>query len=116
MREFALLAAYLYITLGAVILMKTAVLHTVGIEFALWGIAVVKAAVLAKFMLLGHAFKIGERNTTSPLIWPTMHMAFAFLVLLIIMTIIEEAVVGLFHNQSIAASLGDLFGHRLEET
>ena len=38
------------------------------------------------------------------------------LVLLIIMTIIEEAVVGLFHHQSIAASLGDLFGSRLEET
>ena len=29
---------------------------------------------------------------------------------------IEEAVVGLFHHQSIAASLGDLFGPRLQET
>ena len=36
--------------------------------------------------------------------------------LLIIMTIIEEAVVGLFHHRSIAASLGDLFGPRLQET
>jgi hypothetical protein len=42
--------------------------------------------------------------------------AFAFLVLLIIMTVIEEAVVGLIHHQSIASSLGDLFGTRLEET
>src|SRR3954462_2539640 len=39
-----------------------------------------------------------------------------FLGLLIVMTIIEEIVVGLFHHQSIAASLGELFGHRLEET
>jgi hypothetical protein len=116
LREFAILAVYLYITLGAVILMKTAVLHSQGIEFAFWGVAAVKAAVLAKFMLIGNALKIGERNTTSPLIWPTLQMAFAFLVLLIIMTIIEEAVVGLFHHRSIAASLGDLFGPRLEET
>ena len=36
--------------------------------------------------------------------------------LLVILTIIEEAVVGLFHHRSIAASLGDLFGARLEET
>ena len=36
--------------------------------------------------------------------------------LLIVLTIIEEAVVGLFHGRSIAASLGDLAGRRLEET
>jgi len=39
-----------------------------------------------------------------------------FLLLLVILTIIEEAVVGLFHHRSIADSLGDLFGARLEET
>ncbi len=116
LKEFVILAVYLYITLGAVVLMKTAVLHTEGIDFAPWGIAVVKAAVLAKFMLLGNAMKIGGRNTTSPLIWPTLHKAFAFLVLLIIMTIIEEAVVGLFHHQSIPSSLSELVGPRLEET
>jgi hypothetical protein len=102
--------------LGAMILMKTAVLHARGIEFTPWGIAIVKAAVLAKFMLVGDVMKIGERTTNSPLIWPTLHKAFAFLVLLIIMTIIEEAVVGLFHRQSIAASLGELIGPRLEQT
>jgi hypothetical protein len=116
LKEFVILTVYLYITLGAVIVMKTAVLHTEGIEFAPWGIAIVKAMLLAKFMLVGRALKIGERNTTSPLIWPTLHRAFAFLVLLIILTIIEEAVVGLFHHQSIAASLGGLVGARLEET
>jgi hypothetical protein len=47
LEEFAILFLYLYITIGAVILMKTAVLHTEGIEVAPWGIAVVKAAVLA---------------------------------------------------------------------
>jgi hypothetical protein len=116
LKEFAILAVYLYITIGAVIAMKTAVLHTEGIDFVPWGIAIVKAMLLAKFMLVGRAMKIGERDTTSPLIWPTLHRAFAFLVLLIVLTIIEEAVVGLFHHRSIAVSLGDLVGPRLEET
>ena len=116
LKELVLISLYLYISLGAVIVMKTAVLHTQGIEFTPWGIAIVKAVVLAKFMLLGRAMKIGERNTTSPLIWPTLHKAVAFLVLLIVLSIIEEAVVGLFHHRSIAASLGELFGPRLEET
>jgi hypothetical protein len=116
LKEFAILTAYLYVTLGAVIVMKSAVLHTHGIDSPMWGIAIVKAMLLAKFMLIGHAMKIGERNTTRPLIWPTLWRAFAFLVLLIVLTIIEEAVVGLFHGQSIATSLGELVGPRLEET
>jgi hypothetical protein len=115
-KEFAILTVYLYITLGAVIMMKTAVLHTDDINFTPWGIAIVKAMVLAKFMLLGNVLNLGGSNKTSPLIWPTLHKAFAFLVLLIILTVIEEAVVGLFHHRSVAASLGDLFGPRLEET
>jgi hypothetical protein len=116
LKELAIISLYLYITLGAVILLKAAVLHTHGIEFAPWGIAAVKAVVLAKFMLLGHAIKLGERDSTKPLVWPTLRIAAAFLVLLIILTIVEETVVGLFHHRTIAASLGELFGARLDET
>jgi hypothetical protein len=116
LKELLFITLYLYIALGAVILMKTAVLHTQGIEFTPWGVAIVKAVVLAKFMLIGEAVKIGGRTGTGPLIWPTLRKAFGLLALLIIMTIIEEAVVGLFHHRSIAASLGELFGSRLGET
>jgi hypothetical protein len=115
-KELAIISLYLYITLGAVILLKAAVLHTHGIEFAPWGIAAAKAVVLAKFMLIGHAMKLGERNSTNPLVWPTLRLAVVFLVLLIVMTVIEEAVVGLFHHRPIAASLGELFGAKLDET
>jgi|SRR3954452_12857639 hypothetical protein len=116
LKEFAILFVYLYITIGAVVLLKAAVLHTQGIDSVVWGVTVIKAAVLAKFMMLGYVMKIGERNTTRPLIWPALHKALGFLVLLIIMTIIEEAVVGLFHRQPIASSLATLAGPRLEET
>jgi hypothetical protein len=114
-KELAILTAYLYVTLGAVILMKAAVLHTAGVSFAPWGIAIVKALVLAKFMLIGRAV-IGRRFSSRPLIWPTLHKSFAFLVLLIVLTVIEEVVVGLFHHQSVAASLGELTGAKLYET
>ncbi|HZZ22974.1 MAG TPA: hypothetical protein VFE60_10545 [Roseiarcus sp.] len=90
-KELLILTVYLYITLGAVIAVKAAVLHTEGIEFAPWGVAIVKALVLAKFILVGDAMKIGEGHT-GPLIWPTLHKALGFLLLLVILTIIEEAV------------------------
>jgi hypothetical protein len=114
--EFAILTAYLYITLGAVILMKASVLRDEGIHYVPWGIAIVKAAVLAKFMLVGRAMKIGERYTDRPLIWPMLHKTVAFLLLLIVLTILEEVGVGLLHQQSLAASLGELFGAKLDET
>ena len=114
--EFAILTVYLYVTLGAVILVKASVLRDEGIHYAPWGIAIVKAAVLAKFMLVGRAMKIGERYADRPLIWPILHKAFAFLVLLVVLTIIEEVVVGLFHQQSAAASLGELLGAKLDES
>jgi hypothetical protein len=116
LKELAIISAYLYITLGAVIMMKTAILDTAGIGFAPWGIAIVKAVVLGKFVLLGNLAHVGGRDISGPLIWPTLRRAFAVLVLLIILTIIEEVGVGLFHHRSIAASLGDLFGTRLQET
>jgi hypothetical protein len=116
LKELAIVAVYLYITLGAVIVTKTAVLHDQGISFVPWGIAAVKSLLLAKFILLGRAMKLGERYTTRALIWPTLHKTFAFLVLLIVLVIIEEVVVGLFHRQSVAASLGELFGAKLYET
>jgi hypothetical protein len=115
-KELAIISAYLYVTIGSVILMKAAVLHTEGIGFAPWGIAIVKAVVLGKFVLLGNLAHVGGRNISGPLIWPTLRRALAILVLLIILTILEEVVVGLFHDQSAAASLGELFGTRLQET
>jgi hypothetical protein len=117
LKELAIISAYLYITLGAVLMIKTVVLRTEGgVEFIPWGTAVVKALVLGKFVLLGNMVHVGGRDISGPLIWPTLRRAFAFLVLLVVLTIIEEVVVGLFHHQPIAASLGELFGARLLET
>jgi hypothetical protein len=115
-KELVILTAYLYVTLGTVIVMKTAVLHSYGIHSVLWGVAIVKALLLAKFMLIGRAMKLGEGHTTGPLIWPTLYKAAAFLVLLIVMTLLEQITVGLFHHQSVAASLSELGGARLPET
>jgi hypothetical protein len=44
--------------------MKTAVLHSQGIEFAFWGVAAVKAAVLGKSMLIRNV-----RSLFPPRFW-----------------------------------------------
>jgi hypothetical protein len=115
-KRFAFIFLYLYITLGAILLMKAAVLQAHGIDFVPWGIAALKAAVLAKFILIGHALKLGDRGKFGPLIWPTLYGSMIFLLLLVILTILEDMIVGFVHGQSVAASLGDLVGRHLAET
>lgn len=117
--EFKLLAfifLYLYVIFGVVILMKAAILHAHGINFTPWGIAAVKSAIMAKFMLMGHALKLGDSGKAGPLIWPTLYGAVTFMLLLVVLTIIEEIVVGSFHGRSVASSLGELSGAHLAET
>jgi hypothetical protein len=115
LKEVAILTVYLFVTIGAMNLMKAAVLRDHGINFAYWGVAIVKALLLAKFVMIGKALKIGELQREGPLIWPTLLKSFAFMLLLVFLTIVEEILVGWFHGRSMSDSLGELFGARLLE-
>ena len=112
-KELLALTAYLYVCLGSVILLKSAILSDAGIDYTIWGIAIVKALVLAKFMLLGSAANIGKRHKDKPLIWPTLYMALMFLILLLVLTTIEELVVGALHGRTFVESLKHVVGPNL---
>ena len=76
LKELLILSLYLYVCLGALIIMKSAILNSVGVEFDLWGIAAIKALLLAKFMLIGKALHLGEKKN-MPLAWPTLYQSAA---------------------------------------
>ena len=52
-----------------------------GISYTARGVAAVKAMLLAKFMLLGRALRLGEQHEHRPLIWPTLYKSLMFLIL-----------------------------------
>jgi hypothetical protein len=108
--ELAIITAYLYVCFAALIQLKAAVLQAQGVPFAPLGIAAIKAVICAKFMLLGSAFRIGERFTKPPLIVSTLYRSIAFLVLLIVLNLIEEAVVGVVHGKTVLDSIADIAG------
>ena len=114
------LTLYLYVCFGAVLLLKTSILREAGITYTAWGVAAIKAVVLAKFMMVGRAMGLGKRYQHLPLIWPTLHRAFLFLVLLLVLTTIEEIVVGLIHsrppNDSLQHVVGPIFFEGLAVT
>jgi hypothetical protein len=107
-KEYAVISLYLYICFGAILLFKVAVLQARGIDYAPYGFAAIKALILAKFILIGHAAKMGERYREKPLIYPILHKSIAFLVLVIVLSVIEEVVAGVLHGRSVAASLSEI--------
>jgi hypothetical protein len=114
-KEFAIIAGYLYICFFSLTAYKVAILHTQGIGYAPAGIAIIKAVVLAKFMMIGHALDIGKRFESRPLIWETLSRVLAFFVLLCALTIVEELIVGAIHGHSISHSFAELTGSGLAE-
>jgi hypothetical protein len=114
-KEMAALTLYLYICLGAVLLLKASILRDAGVDVAIWGIAAVKALLLAKFMLIGRAFNLGRRFRDRPLIWPTLYHALMFLILLLALTTAEEIVVGAIHDRALVDSLAHVVGHTFFE-
>ncbi len=117
LREFAVIATYLYFCFAALFYFKFATLQAQNIAYAPLGLAAVKAAICAKFMLVGRAFHIGEgeRFKSYPLIVPTLYRAFAFLALLVVLTVIEEAIVGVIHGRAIWDSVTSMAGGTLHQ-
>lgn len=108
--EFAVIAAYLYICLTALLFLKASILKAEGIPFAPFGFAAVKALILAKFASVGQALHLGERFKNLPLVWPTLYRSLVFLLLLIILSVVEDVIAGLMHDRRIADSLAEMGG------
>ena len=115
LREFAVIAAYLYICFTALAYLKAAILQAHGIPFAPFGLAAVKALICAKFVLVGRMLHVGERFQMRPLIWPTLYKSLAFLVLLLVLNALEEVTVGVLHHRAIADSLAEIGGGTLDQ-
>jgi hypothetical protein len=115
LKEFLIIAAYLYVCFTALAYLKAAILQAHGIAFAPFGFAAVKALICAKFMSIGHAVHLGERNKTRALIWPTLHKSVVFLVLLLVLNTLEEIVVGVMHHRTIADSVAGIGGGTLDQ-
>ena len=71
MKEFLIIALYLWVVLGLLLLYKSVILNQ-GISYLDHGVALVNALVLGKFVLIARAFHLGEQANDAPLIYPTL--------------------------------------------
>ena len=111
LREFAILATYLFICFTALAAYKAAILRAYGVSFAPWVLAAIKALVSAKFLLIGRMFGLGDGlSKKHPLIISTLYRSFTFLLVLIFLTAGEEVILGHLRGESVADSLAGLAG------
>jgi hypothetical protein len=113
--QYLEVSAYLYVCFGVIILYKSSILHGQGIHFTPFGLAAVKALILGKFILIGLALKVGEREVPGRLLLDIIFKSMAFILVLIALSVIEEICVGLLHRRTIHDALAGLAGGTLPE-
>ena len=110
MKDFMVVALYLWVVFGLLLMFKSMVLAEQHIPFAYHGFAIINALALAKVMLTAKDLHLGERFNNAPLIYPTLAKSGLFSVLLTCFKILEDAAIGMYHGQTFPQSISDLGG------
>jgi GYF domain 2 len=114
--EYLVISAYLFVCFGSLLFYKSAILRSEGIEFAAFSLALVKALILGKFILVLQAVKVGERDDRPGiLLVDILKTSFLFLIFLVALNAIEEIALGLFHGRAAREVLGEMAGGTLPE-
>lgn len=98
---------YLWILLGLFAVHKSIVLNEPN-PFYHQGFAVINALVLAKVMFIAEVFNVADDLKRKPLIYPIVYKSAVFALILISFHILEGMLSGLWHNRSLAESIGIL--------
>jgi hypothetical protein len=105
LRNFAILAVYLWICFGALVFLRDTMLRFQGVSYLPWGFALIKALIIAKFVMLGEMLQSKEQPSHERLVAKVARKLLFLLVLLIILTFIEEVVTALIHGEDLTAAI-----------
>lgn len=107
LREFAIIALYLLVCFSALLFYRYAILDEHGLSTWRFGMAVGKALILGKFILIGQAMHVGARRQSHSLARGVISKSLLFLVVLIVLSIIEEIIVSLIHHRPFSEGLAE---------
>jgi len=113
--KYLAVSTYLFVCFAVLLYYRSAILSEFGQHFAPLGTALVKALVLGKFLLIGDAMAVGTRVGARTLLQRIGIRTLLLAVLLVVLTMVEEIVVGLVHDRTPVAALSEFFGRALPE-
>lgn len=108
--RFLIMFLYLWAIFALFALHERIVLREVGATLPSQGFAFVNALVLAKVMLVAEELNLGGWLQGRPLIWPVLHESTLFALLFIAVHYLEHIAVGLFHHETLRASVPAIGG------
>jgi hypothetical protein len=115
LRRFLEVSAYLFVCFAVLLFYRNELLSEEGVTTISLGFAAGKALILGKFLLLGESAGIGKRWHASSLWIAILRQGILMWVLLIVLSVIEEFLVGLAHGHSFAQTLADYRAHSMLE-
>jgi hypothetical protein len=75
------------------------ILDEYAISYVRYGYSFVEALILAKIILLGQMFNLGEKRfTKKPLIYPILYKTVVFCIFVFIFTVLEHFVIGMIEG------------------
>jgi len=107
--EYAFNVVYLMLVFAAFTQYRRFLLAEYSITFTnYWGV-LIGALILGKVIMIGSVFRFGRWLEDKPLIVPTIYKAVIFTVFALVLRVVEYAIEGLLHGDSLAAALVELF-------
>ena len=107
LQNYGLISLYLFVCFSVLLMYESSVQNAPGTNPVPWTIALVKALVMGKSILIGDALSVGSRADPNPLLHRVLWKSLAMLFILVVFKAIEEVTVGWFHGQSIADVLDE---------
>ena len=114
--QFLLIAVYLSVVFGVLVLHEAVVAAKNGIEYHFYGFAAINAIILGKVMLVAEDLNFANRFfrnlffTNSPLVYVIVFKSVAFTILFFVFDIVEEVLVGVFKGKTVAESFPNIGG------
>ncbi len=94
---------------------KRLILAHYDIGYSDWGISLIKALVLAKFIMVGGLFHFGRNLENKPLILPTLFKTVIFTLWVALFAVVESAIRGFLHGKGLNGALDHLLSEGTHE-
>lgn len=112
LREYLQVAGYLFVCFCAILLFRSTSGGAAGGGLAELGFAAGKALILGKFVLIGEAAGIGSRLGSRTLGQHIVRKTVLLVVLLVLLSVVEEFLAGWWHGQASGAIWEELAQRR----
>jgi hypothetical protein len=99
------LTLYFGFWFSALTLLTHEIMKQDGLPFGHWGLAWVKAAICAKFILIGQAVYPMQHSNGRDLWQIVLPRSFAYLAIVFALTVVEAIVEGQFHGETVLYSI-----------